>query len=63
MAGNGTTRFPRWAPFPSETVARATVRAIRLGRHEIIPNFAAWCLSIVNRLCPRLIDEATNIYG
>jgi short-subunit dehydrogenase len=63
VAGNGTTRFPRWGAVSSEKVARATVRAIRLGRHEIIPNFAAWCLAIVNRLCPRLIDEATNIYG
>ena len=63
VGGGGTTGWPHWGAVSAETVARATVRAIRLGRHEIIPNFPAWCLSLVNRLFPRLIDEAMNLYG
>jgi short-subunit dehydrogenase len=61
--GSGTTRWPRWGSVTAAAVARATVRAIRFHRHEIIPNFPGWCLSLVNRLCPRLIDEAMKLYG
>lgn len=61
--GDGTTRWPRWGAVSSEAVARATVRAMRRKRHEIIPNFPGWLLTLVNRLCPRLIDEAMNLYG
>jgi short-subunit dehydrogenase len=61
--GDGKTRWPRWGAVPAASVARATVRAIRRGRHEIIPNFPGWCLSLVNRVFPRLIDEAMKLYG
>ena len=61
--GDGTTRWPRWGAVSAAAVARATVRAMRHKRHEIIPNFPGWCLSLANRLCPRLIDEAMKRYG
>jgi short-subunit dehydrogenase len=61
--GDGTTRWPRWGAVSAASVARSTARAIRHKRHEIIPNFPAWCLSLANRLCPRLIDEAMKRYG
>ena len=43
VGGDGTTRWPRWGAVSAAAVARATVRAMRLGRHEIIPNFPRWC--------------------
>ncbi len=63
IGGNGKTNWPHWGAVSSKTVARATVRAIRRGRHEIIPSYTGWFLSIINRLCPRLIDELMNRYS
>jgi short-subunit dehydrogenase len=61
--GDGKTRWPRWGAVSSAAVARATVRAMRHKRHEIIPNLPGWFLTFVNRLFPRLIDEAMTRYG
>jgi short-subunit dehydrogenase len=37
-------------------VAKATLRAIRRGRHEIIPHAAGRVLVYLNRVAPRLVD-------
>ena len=39
-----------------EAVARRTVRAMRHGRHEIIPNLQGRILCWLNRAAPRLVD-------
>lgn len=50
-------------PVSPERVAQATVRAIAAGRHEIIPSWRGWLLSIANRLFPRIVDRAMARYG
>jgi short-subunit dehydrogenase len=50
-------------PVSPERVARATLRAIELGRHEIVPSWRGWLLTIANRLFPRLVDRAMARYG
>ena len=50
---------PTWIeppPVPANEVARRTIRAIRRGRHEIIPYRWGRLLYWMNRLSPRLID-------
>lgn len=50
-------------PVPPERVARATIRAIERGRHEIIPSWRGWLLATANRGFPRLVDWAMARYG
>jgi short-subunit dehydrogenase len=50
-------------PVSPERVARATIRAIELGRHEIIPSWRGWLLVTANRFSPRLVDWAMARYG
>jgi len=56
-------------PWPSQPgvspayVARATVKAIRRGRKEIIPNPRGRMLCWLNRLSPRLVDRLMARYG
>jgi short-subunit dehydrogenase len=50
-------------PVSPERVARATIRAIRRGRHEIIPSWRAWLLATANRFFPRLVDRLMARYG
>ncbi len=45
-----------WGGVTAEHVARKTVRAIRRGRHEVIPSTTGRLVCLVNRLLPRLID-------
>ena len=55
-----------WAegkPVSPERVARATIRAMKRGRHEIVPSWRGWLLVTVNRLFPRLVDRAMSRYG
>ncbi|MHB1036275.1 MAG: SDR family NAD(P)-dependent oxidoreductase [Pirellulales bacterium] len=57
---------PIWAVqphVPAATVARRTVRAIRQGRHEIMPNFRATMLWCANRIAPSVVDWAMARYG
>jgi short-subunit dehydrogenase len=50
-------------PAASATVvARRTVRAIRSGRHEIMPHFWGRVLYWLNRISPRLVDSITARY-
>ncbi len=46
-----------------EVVARKIARAIRSGRHEIMPNWLGWALCGLNRLSPRLADEVVARFG
>ena len=50
-------------PVSPARVARSTIRAMRLGKHEIVPSWRGWFLSIANRLFPRLVDRAMARYG
>ena len=62
--GHGrSTPWPTQPRVPAADVARATVRAIELGKHEIIPNFRGWLLCFLNRLAPRLVDKIMERYG
>lgn len=55
--------WPKQPPVPSEVVARRIVRAMRLGKHEIVPNFRGWMLCFLNRLAPRMLDAWMARYG
>jgi short-subunit dehydrogenase len=60
------TSAPRWAKqrgVSAESVARATVRAIRRGRHEIIPNPRGRLVCLLNRLWPGLLRRILARYG
>jgi short-subunit dehydrogenase len=50
-------------PVSPEKVAGATVRAIELGRHEIIPSWQARLLAMANRFFPRIVDRIMARYG
>ncbi|MEX2091416.1 MAG: SDR family NAD(P)-dependent oxidoreductase [Pirellulales bacterium] len=50
-------------PVSPERVARATIRAMELGRHEIIPSWRGWLLATANRFFPNLVDQAMARYG
>jgi short-subunit dehydrogenase len=52
----GEPCWPEHAPATAAEVARQTVRAIRRGRHEIIPYGWGKLFYWLNRLSPRLID-------
>ena len=54
--------WPDHAPVTSEYVAKATVRAIRRGRHEIIPYRWGKLLCWLNRLSPGLVDRLMARY-
>ncbi len=48
--------WPEHKPVSAAAVARQTIRAIRLGRHEITPYRWGRVLCRLNRLSPRLVD-------
>jgi hypothetical protein len=48
---------------PAEEVARAVVRAIRLGKREIIPSGRGRLLVWLNRLAPSMVDRLMRRYG
>ena len=43
---------------PAEGVARATVAAMKRGKHEIVPNWRGWWMLLANRLAPRIVNQA-----
>ncbi len=55
--------WPEHKPVPAEQVARAVVRAIRLGKREVIPSARGRLLVWLNRLFPSLVDRAMRRYG
>jgi short-subunit dehydrogenase len=48
---------------PAEVVARAVVRAIEQGRHEIVTGWRGWFWLLLNRLSPRLVDRIMARFG
>ena len=57
---------PAWANsrgVTPEYVARATVKAIRQGKHEIVPNWQGWGLLLANRIAPRVVDRVMKRLG
>jgi short-subunit dehydrogenase len=59
------TSAPQWPEHTAVTaaaVARQTVRAMRRGRHEIIPYRWGKLLVLLNRLSPRLVDRLMARY-
>ncbi len=48
---------------PAAVVAQKIVRAIELGRHEIVPSRRGKLLVWLNRLAPRLVDRWMERYG
>ena len=55
--------WPEQNAVPAEKVAQAVVRAIRLGKREIIPSFRGRLLVWLNRLAPSLVDRLMRRYG
>jgi len=55
--------WPEHAPVTAETVAAATIRAIRRGRHAIIPYRWGKVLYLLHRLSPRLVDSLMARYA
>ena len=55
--------WPKQRGVSAESVARATLRAIRRGRHEIIPNHRGRLLCWLNRFSPRLMDRLMARYA
>ncbi|NQT11100.1 MAG: SDR family oxidoreductase [Planctomycetes bacterium] len=58
----GEPSWPGFGPATAAFVARQTVRAIRRGRHEIIPHRRGRLLCWLNRLSPTLVDRITARY-
>jgi len=58
----GEPAWPEHAPVTAEAVAAATIRAIRRGRHAIIPYGWGKILCWLNRLSPRLVDSLMARY-
>ncbi len=54
--------WPEHSPVTASHVARQTVRAIRLGKHEIIPYGLGRILCWLNRLSPLLVDKIMARY-
>ncbi len=55
--------WPEQPAVPAAVVAAQTVRAMRLGLHEIIPNRRGRLLVLLNRLAPRLVDRWMERYA
>ena len=54
--------WPKHKPVSAAEVARQIVRAIRQGRHEIIPYRWGRVLCWLNRLSPQLVDWLMTRY-
>jgi short-subunit dehydrogenase len=59
----GEPSWPKHTPVSAQYVARKTVRAMRRGRHEIIPYGWGKVLHWLNRLFPRLVDRIMARYA
>ena len=56
-------QLPVHRPVTSEYVATRIVRAMKQGKHKIIPYFPAVLLDKLNRLCPRFVDWIMTRYA
>ncbi len=59
----GEPSWPEHTAVTAAAVAKQTVRAMRLGRHEIIPYRWGRVLCWLNRLSPRLVDRIMARYA
>lgn len=59
----GETPWPQRPGTPAATVARAIVRAMQAGKHEIVPSFSGRWLVWLNRFAPRWADAFLARYG
>jgi short-subunit dehydrogenase len=61
----GTAKLPWGDPprQPADQVARAIVRGIERGRHEIVTSWRGRLLLLLNRCCPRFVDWIMSRYG
>ncbi|NLF08843.1 MAG: SDR family NAD(P)-dependent oxidoreductase, partial [Pirellulaceae bacterium] len=55
-------KWPEHKPISAAEVARQIVRAIRKGKHEIIPYLWGRVLCRMNRLSPGLVDRLMSRY-
>ncbi len=51
-------RWPLLRGIPAQTVARRIIRAMRAGRHEVVPSASGKLLWWANRLFPWAVDRA-----
>ena len=59
----GGPKWPEHKAVTAEAVARATVRAIRRGSHEITPYFWGKVLVLMNRVSPWFVDKLMARYA
>lgn len=59
----GETPWPQRPGTPAAVVARAMIRAMQAGKHEIVPSFSGRLLVWLNRVSPRLADAFLARYG
>ena len=59
----GEPNWPKHGSVSAENVATAIARAIRMGRHEIVPYGWGRVLVWLNRLAPGLIDRVMERYA
>jgi short-subunit dehydrogenase len=55
-------KWPQHTPVTAESVAKAMLKAMQLGRHEIIPYRWGRVLCWLNRLSPRWVDRLMTRY-
>ena len=63
IESKGGPKWPEHKPVTAEAVARATVRAIRRGSHEITPYLWGKVLVLLSRLSPWLVDKLMARYA
>jgi short-subunit dehydrogenase len=63
LESKGGPKWPEHRAVTAESVARATVRAIRRGSHEITPYLWGKVLVLLNRISPWLVDKLMAGYA
>ncbi|MGO9115518.1 MAG: SDR family oxidoreductase [Thermoguttaceae bacterium] len=63
IESKGGPKWPEHTAVTAETVARATVRAIRRGSHEITPYLWGRVLVLLNRISPWFVDKLMARYA
>ncbi len=63
VESKGGPKWPEHKAVTAEAVARATVRAIRRGSHEITPYFWGKVLVLMNRVSPWFVDKLMARYA
>ena len=63
LESKGGPKWPEHAAVSADAVARATVRAIRRGSHEITPYLWGKVLVLMNRVSPWFVDKLMERYA